>query len=131
MIVAVSGGRKFHDGATLWTALDEIKERDGITLLILGGAKGADTSAQRWAEARQVPHLVIPAPWDRMGKRAGIARNGWMLSPTLIDLPAYEVDLLVYVHGGRGTADAVQQARAIGVRTWTPYPELDTWPEAT
>jgi hypothetical protein len=131
VIVAVTGGRKFQDGATLWRALSEVHDTEGITMLVLGGATGADESARKWATAKQVPHLVIPAAWDKLGKAAGTARNGWMLLPTTVGLPPYKVDLLIYVTGGRGTADAVLQARELGVRTWTPYPELDNWPEAS
>lgn len=131
MIVGVTGGRKFQDGATLWRALSEVHESEGITMLVLGGATGADESARKWAKTHQVPHLVIPAAWDKLGKAAGAARNGWMLLPTTIGLPVYVIDLLIYVTGGRGTANMVTQARELGVRTWTPYPELDNWPEAT
>jgi hypothetical protein len=128
VIALVTGGRTYEDGGELWSALDQVHDRETITLLVLGGAKGADEKARKWAMHRQVPHLVMPAPWDRRGKRAGTDRNTEMILPPE-GIPPYTVNLVIYVHGGRGTAHMVRLARELGVRTWTPYPELDNWPD--
>ena len=46
-----------------------------ITEVVSGGARGADTLGEKWAEMAAVPVKRFPADWDRYGKRAGYMRN--------------------------------------------------------
>lgn len=49
------------------------------TLVITGGARGVDRWAHERASARGNPTKVMPADWDKFGKRAGYIRNIAML----------------------------------------------------
>lgn len=108
MRVLVTGGRDFEEIDTLYHALDQIHQETPITLIIEGGAKGADRLARRWADARNVPFVTEEADWTRHGKAAGPLRNGRMIKE-------HKPDLVVAFKGGKGTADCKAQARAAGV----------------
>ena len=108
MRVLVCGGRDFDDALTLELWLEEVHIERGITLLIEGGARGADYMARKFAEGRGIPVKTFQADWKRHGKAAGAIRNKQMLddgSPNLV----------VAFDGGRGTANMVQQAQAAGI----------------
>jgi hypothetical protein len=80
----------------------------GMSLLIHGGARGADSLAGEWAEWNGVPVNIYWADWDRFGKSAGIIRNQLMLE-------SGKPDLVVAFPGGRGTAHMVRIANDAGV----------------
>jgi hypothetical protein len=44
-------------------------------VIISGGAKGADSLGERYAQERGLEVKVFRADWDKYGKRAGILRN--------------------------------------------------------
>jgi hypothetical protein len=109
MRVLVCGGRNFHDGDMLIEALNEIHAATPITLVIQGGAAGADRLAGYWAYRRAIECKVYPAQWKRYGNRiAGPIRNQLMLDDG-------KPDLVVAFPGGSGTADMVRRARTAGV----------------
>jgi hypothetical protein len=116
--VLVCGGRDFSDRATLTAALDRLHAERGFTLVIAGGARGADTMAEEWAASRGVPCDVYMAEWERLGRKAGPIRNARMLTEG-------NPDLVVAFPGGRGTAHMVRIARRAGVgmvEVSTPLP---------
>src|SRR3990167_8220903 len=80
---------------------------EGFTLLIEGGAAGADRLAREWAESLGILVETVPAEWDKWGKAAGAIRNRVMLQKA--------PDLVIAFAGCRGTADMMRQARAAGV----------------
>lgn len=107
--VLVCGGRDFSDYEKLREKLDFIHASRGITKIIHGAARGADSLAGRWAKENKVPCEEYPADWDRHGKAAGHIRNQEMLDkgkPTLV----------VAFDGGRGTANMKERAQAAEVK---------------
>ena len=44
-------------------------------IVVSGGAKGADTLAERYARENGFEFHLMPADWNRYGKRAGYIRN--------------------------------------------------------
>ena len=76
MQLIVAGGRTFTDYARLENTLNRLVKPEDI--LILGGAKGADALALKWATTRGSPFKVMPADWTKNGKTAGMVRNGEM-----------------------------------------------------
>lgn len=94
MRVLVTGSREWP--TTDWGisiieyALDRLNESgdDGVSLVIEGGASGADTIARNWAMRDAVPLAEFPAPWkSRLGDAAGMERNKWMIrfgSPDIV-----------------------------------------------
>jgi hypothetical protein len=110
MKVLVCGGRKFDDALTLGSWLGGIHKNNGpITLLIEGGAPGADFMARKFAEWMKIPTQTFEAEWDRHGKAAGPIRNKRMLDEG-------KPDLVVAFEGGKGTANMLKQASAAGVK---------------
>lgn len=110
MKVLVCGGRDFNDAMTLGSWLGGIHKNNGpITLLIEGGARGADFMAKEFAKWMGIPVKTFEADWNRHGKRAGPLRNKQMLEEG-------KPDLVVAFEGGKGTANMVEQAKAAGVK---------------
>jgi hypothetical protein len=118
MIVIVCGGRDFTDGVFAFDQLDRLRIELGIDVVIEGGQRtkdrfgsiigGADYWAARWARARKISHHTERADWRRFGRAAGPIRNKKMLTD---HRPAR---LIAFV-GGDGTADAMAQARQMGI----------------
>lgn len=118
MKVLVCGGRKFNDAMTLGAWLGGIHKKQGIDLLIEGGAPGADTMAKAFAIWANIPVKTFPADWSRHGPAAGPLRNRQMLEEG-------KPDLVVAFEGGKGTANMVKQARDAGVRVLEAHKVFD------
>ncbi|MDO8616900.1 MAG: DUF2493 domain-containing protein [Dehalococcoidia bacterium] len=109
MRVLVCGGRDFDDALTLGSWLGGVHKDHGITLLIEGGARGADRMARGFAKWKGIPVRTFEADWAKHGRSAGPIRNRQMLVEG-------GPDLVVAFEGGRGTANMVEQARRAGVQ---------------
>jgi hypothetical protein len=75
MPVLVCGGRQFEDRVMLSAALDRLSKDRGFSLVVSGGARGADTLAEEWAKAAGLPTTVYHADWGKLGRKAGPIRN--------------------------------------------------------
>lgn len=106
MKVLVCGSRHFNDRELLERVLGGYP----ITELIEGEARGADTLAREWAEARGIPVQRYPADWNTYGKRAGPIRNSQMLREGC-------PDMVVAFRGpnSRGTRNMIDIAITTGV----------------
>ena len=112
MRIIVTGGRDFGPSGDVWNALDNLHRSEPITLLIHGDCQtGVDAAAKRWASAREVDCLSMPAPWKVYGKRAGPMRNSEMANAPYGIVP----DLCLVFPGGTGTADMKSKATAKGI----------------
>ena len=107
MRVLVCGGREFANRQMLDETLNRLHLDRGVTLIISGGARGADTMAEWWARAEIVPCDVYQADWTGLGRKAGPIRNQRMLDEA-------KPDLVVAFPGGKGTADMVRRGRQAG-----------------
>ena len=123
MRVLVCGGRDFDDLPLLGDALERVHARHVITLLIHGGAQGADTAAHHWAAFKRVPVRVFHADWGQFGSGAGPIRNSKMLAEG-------KPEMVLAFPGGRGTANMVKQARSAGVSVCEVSRTADWWAEA-
>ena len=110
MRVLVCGGRDYADRDWLFQELDALRLARGVNVVISGCARGADTLGLEWAEARGIEVAPYPADWDRHRRAAGPIRNQQMLDEG-------KPDLVIAFPGGRGTADMVKRATAVGVET--------------
>ena len=104
-VVLVCGSRKWTDPEPIRKALQWLPEG---SVIIHGGAAGADSLAGLVAESLGHHVAVIKANWLRHGKSAGPKRNAAMalLRPERV----YAFDL-----GGPGTADMCRKAEQAGI----------------
>lgn len=110
MIVLACGGRDYNGPVD---CLAQIAA--GIDVLVHGGAKGADTLAGQWAQARGIHTARVDALWKSYPKAAGPLRNSVMLK--------LGVQYCVAFPGGAGTRNMVEQCKAAGIPVWQPYGE--------
>lgn len=110
MRVLICGGRDYARARHLNAALDALDAEHRITLVVTGGQTGADTLADRWAEARGIDRIICPANWVGRGKPAGPHRNRRMLR--------FKPQLVVAFRGGEGTASMRRLADEAGVRIY-------------
>ena len=118
MIILVTGGRWYANVANVHRALDAVHTVAPITLLIQGGATGADTHAGGWATSRGVATTAVPvsaAAWAALGLGAGPARNAALLGHAL-QQGIQQAGAVVAFPGQGGTANMVKRALAAGVR---------------
>ena len=73
MKLAIIGSRTFDDYDLLCNHLEPYVDK--ITLMVSGGAKGADSLGEQWAQSKNIQTLIFPAEWDKYGRRAGYVRN--------------------------------------------------------
>jgi len=76
MQLIIAGSRTFADYERLENTLNRLVKPEDV--LILGGAKGADALALKWATTQGIPFKMMPADWTKNGKVAGMVRNGEM-----------------------------------------------------
>jgi hypothetical protein len=77
--VIVAGSRSFMDGKFMARSLDKLLARlDSGTVIVSGGARGADTLGEQYAADRGLGMMREPADWDRYGRAAGMIRNQHM-----------------------------------------------------
>lgn len=75
MKLAVVGSRTFNDYDLLKSYLDKIHEREPITYIVSGGAKGADSLSERWARENNIETIIFLPDWNKYKKAAGFIRN--------------------------------------------------------
>lgn len=110
-VVLVTGSRDWTDAVAISSALD------GATLVLHGGARGADELADAWAREHSVQRVVLSADWERLGRRAGAERNA-LLVERACELRARGNAVEVWAFPlpqSRGTWDCVHRARAAGL----------------
>ena len=77
--VIICGSRDFQDYEKLKERCDyylsEKIEKGEEIMIISGGARGADSLGERYAEEKGLPCKRYPANWDKYGKKAGYLRN--------------------------------------------------------
>ncbi len=86
MIVGIVGSRYYAVGQEVdgkihypelndFDILEKMLEGLPVDSIVSGGAKGADTVAEQYAEKYLIPIQVIKPDWDKHGKGAGFKRN--------------------------------------------------------
>ena len=72
MKLAVVGSRTFNDYDLLKRSLEVIPN---ITEIVSGGAKGADSLAEKWAFEHAINITIFKPDWEKEGLAAGFIRN--------------------------------------------------------
>jgi len=107
MKAIICGGRNFNDRTLIFESLDSIHRSTPITIVVHGGASGADNLAGEWAKARSITCVVVKALWDVHGRAAGPIRNQKMLE--------LNPEMVIAFPGGKGTADMTKRAANAGI----------------
>lgn len=106
MKIAIIGSRTFNNYQLLEDIIDQYKSvnQTHYTAVVSGGAKGADTLAERYAEKNNLKKIIYYPDWDRHGKQAGFLRN-----TTIIE----DADIVFAFWDGysRGTLDSINKAK--------------------
>ena len=111
MILLVCGGRGFNDYEKLAEAMRLLPFTPSI--IIEGGARGADSLARGWAVENGVHYAEVPALWDSFSKAAGGLRNSAML----LLRPGY----CLAMPGGSGTRNMINRCINENITVWEPY----------
>ena len=111
MRLVVTGGRFWNRQSETYAFLDQIDLEEGVSLLIHGGAKGADSLCAKWAETRGINTLRFDPDWDTQGRSAGKNRNQDMID-------SGHPDGIAIFPGESGTKDMTRRAKAAGLKTW-------------
>lgn len=114
MRLLVCGGRDYADAAKVKWALDSVNAKRPVTMLIEGGALGADRLAQQWAGEMGIHYATVNAHWEKYGKAAGHRRNAAMLT--------LQPEGVVAFPGGRGTTMMIKLAKEAGITVWEIQP---------
>ena len=77
MKIGIVGGRGFNDYESLKKELSKFIEENSISLnyIVSGGAKGADTLAEKFATEMDVEMIVFKPDFEKFGRGAALARN--------------------------------------------------------
>lgn len=105
--VLVCGSRNWTDEVAIRRAFDDLPP--GSTI-IHGGARGADSIAERLAIEMDFNMRAFHAQWDTLGKAAGPERNQRMIDEGKPDLV-----IAFPLPDSRGTWDMVSRAKRAGV----------------
>lgn len=103
MKVAVIGSRSFNDYEKLKDTLSKID----VSLLVSGGANGADKLGEQYANENNIPTKIFLPDWKKHGKAAGFLRNTDIIN---------EAELVVafWDQQSNGTRDSIQKAEKQG-----------------
>jgi hypothetical protein len=125
MTVLVCGGRNYLNDAEEITALNNLHAMHQISLMVIGGASGADDTAEKWAKNRRISRFIMEAQWGIHDRSAGPIRNRQMLH-FLRQQPGKK--LVAAFPGNKGTEDMINISRKAGIPVWLapnqPIPDL-------
>ena len=118
MRTIIAGSRTGVGWADVCAAMQQCGWRP--SLVISGGAAGADSWGEAWATWNGVPAEGYPARWTAYGRSAGARRNRQM---------ARVAEALVAVWDGvsPGTRDMIDVATRAGLRVFVYQPLLASW----
>ena len=115
--IGIVGSRNFNKWDLLISEMNKITDTHGQpNTIISGGAKGADSMAEKWAKANGCEMIVHPALWNKYGKRAAYLRNKDIVrdSDMLLAFPS---------KSGRGTQMTINLSQDKGI----PIIIIDNW----
>ena len=127
--VIIAGSRDFNDYELLKKSAIEIITKKtmlpDLTRIISGGARGADTLGERFANEMGLEISRFIPDWDGLGKRAGYVRNAEMAKFAVED--DNDGMLIAFWDGqSRGTKHMIDLAKRYGLEVYVVnYKEND------
>lgn len=113
MRTIIAGSRTVTDPRVLDRAIAACGWRP--TVVLSGGARGADLLGETWAVDHGVPYEVYPADWNTLGLKAGYIRNVQMAA-------AAEALIALWDGQSRGTKHMIATAIRLGLRVHVERP---------
>jgi hypothetical protein len=103
MKLAIVGSRTFNNYEVVKSALKDLT----ISEIVSGGAKGADSLAEQFAQENKIPIKVFKPDWEKYGRSAGMIRN-----KSIVD---YADKVIAFWDGiSKGTENSIGLARKQG-----------------
>ena len=113
--VLICGGVVFNDETLFTETLDSVIDKEN-TIIVSGGAKGADSLAEKYAAANGIEIKVFPAEWNKYGRSAGPIRNKKMLD--YISDDAGSLVIAFWNGKSRGTKNTIENAQKMKIATF-------------
>jgi hypothetical protein len=124
MKVIICGGRGYTLSASDRQTLTALHAQYAFSVVLSGGARGADAGGEAWAAAAGMPVQRLPADWKTYGRGAGLRRNHDLVAHCAAGSPG----MVVAFPGGTGTRHCVRLAEQAGLRVlrvgWTGEPAI-------
>ena len=105
MNLGVVGGRTFNDYGKLKIMLDVLLDGYGFTTIVSGGADGADSLGERFANERGLKKIIHLPDWKQHGRAAGMIRNRDIINDSDIVVACWNKE-------SRGTESSINLAKA-------------------
>lgn len=101
--LAIVGSRTFND----YELLKQHIEPTNIAAIVSGGARGADTLAEQFAEEHSIQMIVFKPDYEKHGRSAPFVRNTAIIEAA---------DSVIAFWDGKstGTLDSIKKARKLG-----------------
>lgn len=112
MKILVTGSREWKDWATIYKDLLPLPPG---SIVVHGGARGADRIAGRLAQALDHVVRIYTAQWDLYGRSAGPIRNQQMLKEEHLNVEPIEYVLAYPLPQSMGTRDMILRAVKAGI----------------
>ena len=108
MRIAIVGSREFDDYEYMKEKFFETTKDIKVSVIVSGGARGADTLAEKLADEILSEKAIFPANWKAYGKSAGFIRNGEIVNNS---------DMIIAFPIGKssGTWDTIRKGQNKGI----------------
>lgn len=108
--VGIVGSRTFNNYCFLAEVVAGYLQAHNLTpsVIVSGGADGADALAERYAREHNIPLQIYPADWKRYGRSAGAKRNQEIVNMS-------DILIAFRVSNSAGTTITINMARTKGI----------------
>lgn len=110
MKVAVIGSRNFQD----YDRLKRILDLYPIKVIVSGGAIGADSLGDKYADEKGLQKEIYKPDWDLFGKSAGFLRNTTIIENSNMVVAFWD-------GASKGTKDSLDKAKKLKKTTLIVY----------
>lgn len=107
MKLAIIGGRDFTDKQLFNKVLNKLLKKDmfsDITKIVSGGAKGADSLGEEYADEHEIEKEIFLPDWNKHGRSAGYIRNHKIMVNS-------DIAIAFWDGKSKGTAHSIDLAR--------------------